>query len=590
MKKIKETITHKKPISGFAVAIIFLNTQKEIRAQLERLKMFEEIVLVDNDSTDDSVKIIKKYIQDNKNQKIIIAHEKSKDFKSLRYAAMKNTTKDWIFFIDMDEIIPEDDFFRISERFEELKSQYAGFWFPRRNYWGSGEDDYLHHGILYPDYQMRLIPTTTLYKNTPHDEPNIDHKRTYYFKDIAIFHYQNINKLFTLHGIKYYESFTNNYAKTQTYKNYFQLIWEIFMAPIKYFLMPLTRGKGILDGKYGVLAAYNFTLQMILIRVTAIKIKSKEHKVKVAIDAGNTDLDGNVTSGIQRLVYGFYKQIKTNNPEKVQTNFYTFGNAKNENNLPHKYFSQVFLPIKTLLDGNQIFVGFSGNIPKILKYFSIKKWVFIYDFGFYKYPQYYDNPEKLKERQEWSIKNGDQVFVLSEYSKSEILRYYPDVKKDKIVVLYPGIDIKKSDFIPKIDDYFLFVGHARPIKNIEKVLEYFDEEKQKNKSLKMVFVGGFEKEYFEKIKKEKIYKKNSNDIYIFENISNGELYGYYKYAKALLNFSYEEGLNFPSLEARAVGTRVITNDLDIYREHKQIEKYSWDKFTEGLLSYIMKSS
>jgi len=582
-----ETKTHQKPISGFAVAIIFLNSQNEIRAQLERLKMFEEIVLIDNCSTDDSLKIIKNYIQENSKQKITLVNEKSKDFKMLRYAAMRNTTKDWIFFIDMDEIISEENFYKMGDQFDELKSEYLGFWFPRRNYWGRGEEDYLHHGILYPDYQMRLIPTATLYKNTPHDEPNIDHKRTYYFKDVEIFHYQNIEKLFTLHGIKYYESFTNNYAKTQTYKNYFQLIWEIITAPIKYFLMPLTRGKGILDGKYGVLAAYNFTLQMILIDVTAIKYKMKENKVKIAIDAGNTDLQGNVNSGIQRLVYGFYKQIEINNPENIQTNFYTFGISKNENNLPKMFFSHIFLTIKTILDGNKIFIGFSGNIPRVLKYFPIKKWVFIYDFGFYRYPQYYNNPEKLKARQEWAINNSDKIFVLSKYSKSEIKKYCPNISDEKISIIYPGIDIEKSDFRPEINNYFLFVGHARPIKNIEKVLEFFDGEKQKNKTLKMVFVGGFEPSYFEKIKRNNLYKKYQNDIYIFENISNKELYGYYKYANALINFSFEEGLNFPSLEARAIGIKVITNDLDVYKEHEKLEKYSWEKFTEELLSYII---
>lgn len=587
MKNIPGNRTRKNQISGFAAAIIFLNSQKEMQAQLTRLKMFEEIVLVDNCSTDDSIKIVKKYAQENPYQKIVLVQEKSKDFKNLRYTAMKNATKDWIFFIDMDEIIPENDLYRLSEEFEKLKSQYTGFWLPRRNYWSRGENDYLHHGILYPDFQLRLIPTATLYKNTPHDEPNIDHKDTYYFKDIAIFHYQNTEKLFTLHGIKYYKSFTNNYAKTQTYKSYINLIWGIICSPVKYFLMPLTRGKGILDGKYGLLAAYNFTLQMILINITAIRLKFKENKIKIAIDAGNTSLDGNINSGIQRLVYGFYKEIKTKNPENIQTNFYTFDVKINENNLPKKLFSEVFLPLKTLLDGNKIFIGFSGNIPKILKYFSIKKWVFIYDFGFYKYPEHYGNIGKLKANQEWSINNSDRIFVLSEYSKREILKYYPIISDKKISVVYPGIDIVKSNFKPMIENYYLFVGHARPIKNIEKVLDIFNEMKKENENAKMVFVGGFEKDYFKIISKVNEFNRNKNDIFLLDKISNIELYGYYKYAKALLNFSYEEGLNFPSLEAKKIGTPVITNDLEIYDEHKSIDKYSWDKFTEQIINYII---
>jgi glycosyltransferase involved in cell wall biosynthesis len=167
------------------------------------------------------------------------------------------------------------------------------------------------------------------------------------------------------------------------------------------------------------------------------------------------------------------------------------------------------------------------------------------------------------------------------------LKYYPNTKPDKIVTTYPGIEIEKSDFVPEIENYYLFVGHARPIKNIEKVLEFYTLELQKDKTLKMIFVGGFEKEYFEKISKSDDFKKNKINIYFFEKVSNKELYGYYKYAKALVNFSYEEGLNFPSLEAKKIGNKIITNDLEIYKEHVDIDKYSWSKFTEQIISYIM---
>ncbi len=75
-------------------------------------------------------------------------------------------------------------------------------------------------------------------------------------------------------------------------------------------------------------------------------------------------------------------------------------------------------------------------------------------------------------------------------------------------------------------------------------------------------IGKKEDDYFNKIKK-------SDRVVFLESLSDSELAIYYQNAKAILNFSYEEGFCFPVLEGLSFGRRVIVNNLPLYSEFKQ---------------------
>lgn len=83
-----------------SVIILAKDEEKMIRACLESVKFADEIIFFDNESSDKTVEIAKKYT------------DKIFKFKNLDYAAIKNeafekTKGDWVLYIDADERILE---------------------------------------------------------------------------------------------------------------------------------------------------------------------------------------------------------------------------------------------------------------------------------------------------------------------------------------------------------------------------------------------------------------------------------------------------------------------------------------------------
>jgi glycosyltransferase involved in cell wall biosynthesis len=114
----------------------------------------DEIVFVDNESTDRTVKIAKKYtdkIFSHKNTPLTL--NKPKNF------GFSKATGDWILSLDADErISPElsHEIRGVLSMNDELitKNNINGYWMPRKNFvFGK----WLQHGIWWPDYQLRLF-------------------------------------------------------------------------------------------------------------------------------------------------------------------------------------------------------------------------------------------------------------------------------------------------------------------------------------------------------------------------------------------------------------------------------------------------
>lgn len=256
----------KLPISA---AIISFNAEKTIKNTLESIKYFNEIIIVDNGSLDKTVVIGKKYTSK-------IYFFKEKNFINLRNFALKKIKNSWVFFIDTDEIITQDNLYKLLKIWEKYHQTVDGFWIARRTYYGKGKNDYLKHGLFYPDFQLRLFKKEYFYISTPHEQPAISQEKTYYCQGIEIFHFPPKNKLFSLIGflslIPFSKIHSQNLINQSFIWLFFNTIWRFFDL----FFISLIRGKGILDGYYGILAAFNFSCHISLIYLYAIYFKLKK--------------------------------------------------------------------------------------------------------------------------------------------------------------------------------------------------------------------------------------------------------------------------------------------------------------------------
>jgi len=236
-----------------------------------------------------------------------------------------------------------------------------------------------------------------------------------------------------------------------------------------------------------------------------------------------------------------------------------------------------------------------------------------------------------------SIKKSDKIIAVSQSTKNDILKFYPEVKEEKIHVIYHGFDselfqkeiseekIKKilNNYKLKTKNYILYVGAIQPRKNLEVLIEDFNLLKKGNPEIKLVLAGGkawMWENIFEKAEK----SPYSKDIIITGTVPFEDITILYRNASLFVFPSLYEGFGIPVLEAFASGIPVICsrnsslpevggeavlyfdaekpgdltekikdvlengdlrNDL-INRESEQVKKFSWDKCAEETLNYI----
>lgn len=159
------------------------------------------------------------------------------------------------------------------------------------------------------------------------------------------------------------------------------------------------------------------------------------------------------------------------------------------------------------------------------------------------------------------IQRADKIITISNVSKSEIIKYYPNAK-DKIEVIPLGID-KKYKILNNIkkDNQILYVGSMNERKNFVSVIKAF--ELLNDKSCKLIMVGNFSSNFdLDEQTNEMLDNAKLNKDIIFKlNISDTELVKIYNQSKLLVFPSLYEGFGLPPLEAMACGTPVITSNI-----------------------------
>lgn len=153
-----------------SVVIIAKNEAKMLSTCLDSVKWADEIVVIDNQSTDDTSKIAEKYTK-----KIFITDNDS--FAGKRQFALDKITGDWLLFVDADERVLAP----LKEEIEQLmkfKHEESAWAISRRNIIFGQEVKY---AAFWPDYVIRLFKSEQLkgYKGEVHEQPVFEGKLGY---------------------------------------------------------------------------------------------------------------------------------------------------------------------------------------------------------------------------------------------------------------------------------------------------------------------------------------------------------------------------------------------------------------------------
>lgn len=130
---------------NLSVIIITKNSQSVIESCLKSTSKLQEIIIIDDHSTDDTLKIAKKYT------KKIYSH-KLKSFPNQRNFGATKVTSDWFIFLDADERLTKENLAEINSLTKS--TPHVAFRFKRQNYFSGVK---IRHGGFWPDYQTRLF-------------------------------------------------------------------------------------------------------------------------------------------------------------------------------------------------------------------------------------------------------------------------------------------------------------------------------------------------------------------------------------------------------------------------------------------------
>ncbi|MDE7122436.1 MAG: glycosyltransferase family 4 protein [Oscillospiraceae bacterium] len=171
-----------------------------------------------------------------------------------------------------------------------------------------------------------------------------------------------------------------------------------------------------------------------------------------------------------------------------------------------------------------------------------------------------------------SMRRADRIVTDSRFSKSEIIKYYPEFAA-KIRVVPCGVDLEK--FHPVTDQkwmqhvlqkyhvrspYFLYLGTIEPRKNLERLIQayaLFVKSYQNPPQFVLAGAKGWKNESLFRTIQQLHLEKN---VLFTEYIADPDLCAVLSGALAFVFPSIYEGFGMPPLEAMACGTPVLVSD------------------------------
>lgn len=153
-----------------SVVVLTKNEEPVITDCLKSIVWADEIVVVDHQSTDKTLEIVKKFGV----IKIIKAPIES-NFSDRRNLGAENASGDWLLYVDADERVPpelKEDIIAVVNK-PSAVSGFTAYAIPRKNI---RLTKVLYHGGWWPDYVLRLMKKDKLiaWEGELHEQPNIN--------------------------------------------------------------------------------------------------------------------------------------------------------------------------------------------------------------------------------------------------------------------------------------------------------------------------------------------------------------------------------------------------------------------------------
>ncbi len=234
-----------------SAVVLAKNEEENIKECLAGLKWCDEVIVVDDNSTDKTREMAKG------EGARVIEHPLNNDFASQRNFALKEAKYDWIFFVDADERVSPQLITEIQKKLKNTQS--AGFFFKRiDNFFGH----WLKHGEIGRVRLLRLARRGTGKWLRKVDEKWVVRGKTETLKN-PLEHYPHPNLTVFLESIN--ERSTLN-ARV-FYEEGKRITWAEWLKPILKFVDNYFFHLGFLDGVPGFVFSILMSFHSFAVRV-----------------------------------------------------------------------------------------------------------------------------------------------------------------------------------------------------------------------------------------------------------------------------------------------------------------------------------
>src|SRR3989344_3085447 len=230
----------KNNMGKLSVVISAFNEEKKIEDCLKSASFADEIILIDNTSTDNTQEVSKKYTSK------IFTRENNSMLNINKNFGFSKAKNEWILSLDADERITPELAKEIQSSIINHKSSVVGYWIPRKNIiFGK----WIEHTGWYPDYQLRFFKEGKgrFEEKHVHEMIKLEGESGKLKSPIIHYNYENVPQ-FLQKTLLYAE----NEADQIVEKGY-KFIWQDSIRfPIKEFISRFFAREGYRNGLHGL--------------------------------------------------------------------------------------------------------------------------------------------------------------------------------------------------------------------------------------------------------------------------------------------------------------------------------------------------
>ncbi len=223
-----------------SVIILTRNEEKNIRECMKSVSFADEIVVIDDNSTDKTRDIAEK-------MGAVVYKRKLDDFATQRNFGISKATGKWILFIDADERVPTELHKEIMSAIGNHSNEY--YKIPRKNkLFGK----YLQYTDWYPDYQHRLFKSgEALWDRRVHEQLKTKSEPISLSEPLLHDNYDTIDQFIT----KNYGSYADYEADVLISSGYVFYWPDLLVKPAGEFMRRYFATEGYKDGIHGLVAS-----------------------------------------------------------------------------------------------------------------------------------------------------------------------------------------------------------------------------------------------------------------------------------------------------------------------------------------------